>query len=87
MRTLDSRDGRPRGAGEEAKLVAELRAKSAKVIGLGGPGDLSLPIATKGLQRSLEMLAALQILGERIASSKNIDSTQPRHLSKVVVLG
>ncbi|WP_370675089.1 SIS domain-containing protein [Pleomorphomonas sp. PLEO] len=73
--------------GEEAKLVAELRAKGAKVIGLGGPGDLTLPIATHGLQRSLEMLAALQILGERIANSKNIDSTQPRHLSKVVVLG
>lgn len=71
----------------EEKLVGEIRAKGAKVIGLGGPGDLSLPIATRGLQRSLEMMAAMQILGERVANSKNIDSTQPRHLSKVVVLG
>ncbi|MDR3436215.1 SIS domain-containing protein [Telmatospirillum sp.] len=71
---------------EDARLVAELQATGARVIGIGGPGNLTLPIATRGLQRTLEMLPALQILGERIALAKNIDSTAPRNLTKVVRL-
>ncbi|MGQ9364921.1 SIS domain-containing protein [Azospirillum sp. ST 5-10] len=70
----------------DARLVRDLQAKGAKVVGLGGPGDLALPTRTRGLQRALEMLPALQILGERIAQSKNIDSTAPRNLTKVVTL-
>ena len=73
-------------AEEDAKLAAELQSTGACVIGLGGPGDLTLPLTTRGLQRTLEMLPALQILGERIALSKNIDSTAPRNLTKVVRL-
>jgi len=72
---------------EDAKIVAELQAKGVAVIGLGGPGDLTLPTTTHGLQRTLEMLPALQILGERIAIAKRIDSTAPRNLTKVVRLG
>ena len=71
---------------EDAKLAAELRSKGTAVIGLGGPGDLSLPLATHGPQRTLEMLPALRILGERIAQRKNVDSTAPRNLTKVVRL-
>lgn len=71
---------------EEAKVAKEVQAKGAKVIGLGGPGDLSIPLAQKGPARALELFPALQILGERVANQKNIDTAEPRHLSKVVVL-
>ena len=67
-------------AAEEAKLVAEVQAKGARVIGFGGPGDLQLPGA------GLATLPALQILGEMVAAQKGIDTTSPRHLTKVVVL-
>lgn len=73
-------------AADEEKLVAELRAKGAKVIGIGGPGDLSVPLTTTGEARATEVLAALQMLGERLANGKAIDTAQPRHLTKVVVL-
>lgn len=71
---------------EEERLVADLRSTGAGAIGFGGVGDLMLPMATSGLQRTLEMLPALQILGERVAGAKNIDSTAPRNLTKVVRL-
>lgn len=71
---------------EEAKVAEEVQAKGAKVIGLGGPGDLSIPLAQIGAARALELLPALQIIGERVANQKNIDTAEPRHLSKVVVL-
>lgn len=71
---------------EESKLAAEIQDKGGKVIGLGGPGDISIPLSGKGLARIPELFPALQIFGERIAESKQIDTTAPRHLTKVVVL-
>jgi glucosamine--fructose-6-phosphate aminotransferase (isomerizing) len=70
----------------DADLVREVQAKGAFVIGFGGAGDLSLPITAKGDLAGAEVLPALQFLGERHAQSKGIDTTAPRHLSKVVVL-
>ena len=67
-------------APEEARLVAELQAKGAKVIGFGGAGDVR--IAATGLA----CLPALQMLGEMVALQKGINSEAPRHLTKVVVL-
>lgn len=72
---------------EEARVAADVQAKGAKVIGLGGPGDLEIPLAQSGIARALEVLPALQIIGERVANQKNVDTAAPRHLSKVVVLG
>jgi glucosamine--fructose-6-phosphate aminotransferase (isomerizing) len=71
---------------EERKVARDVQAKGAHVIGLGGPGDLSIPLSQSGAARALEVLPALQILGERVANQKNMDTAQPRHLSKVVVL-
>jgi glucosamine--fructose-6-phosphate aminotransferase (isomerizing) len=71
---------------EEAKLAREIQDKGGKVIGLGGPGDVSIPLKGTGLARLPEMLPALQLFGERMAGSKHIDTTTPRHLTKVVVL-
>jgi len=70
----------PDTATEEAKLAAEVQAKGARVIGFGGPGDLSIPAT------GLAALPALQMLGELVALQKGINSEQPRHLTKVVVL-
>ena len=67
-------------AGEEAKLVAELQAKGARVIGFGGPGDVQIDAT------GLACLPALQMLGEMVALQKGINSEAPRHLTKVVVL-
>ncbi|EJL05047.1 SIS domain protein [Pseudomonas fluorescens Q2-87] len=71
---------------EESQLCAELQAKGARVIGFGGPGDLSIGIGQQGLDRSLAILPALQLFGERLAQHKHLDSTAPRHLTKVVRL-
>ena len=71
---------------EEAALTAELQAKGARVIGLGGPGDLSLGEVTNRPAAALRVLPALQILGEKVALARNIDTEAPRHLTKVVVL-
>ncbi len=76
----------PQTQDEEAQLCAELQAKGALVIGFGGPGDLSIDIAQTGLDRSLAILPALQLFGERLAQRKQLDSTAPRHLTKVVRL-
>lgn len=73
-------------AAEEAALVAELQAKGAKVIGMGGPGDLRIDLPLTGAAAALAVLPALQLLGEKVALSKNINSETPRHLTKVVVL-
>jgi len=70
----------PETTDEEAKVVADVQAKGAKVIGFGGPGDIS--IAAGGLA----CLPALQMLGEMVALQKGINSEHPRHLTKVVVL-
>lgn len=73
-------------ATDEAVLVAELQAKGALVLGLGGPGTLSLPTATPGIGAGAEMLPLLQLLGERYAAAKGLDTSAPRHLTKVVTL-
>lgn len=72
---------------EEAKLTAELRAKGAVVVGFGGPGDLEVGLDNTTDVRALVALPALQILGERVAERRGLDTVAPRHLSKVVVLG
>lgn len=71
----------------EALLVEELREKGATVIGFGGPGDLELNVDCDPALAGLCVLPALQILGERAAQSKGIDTVTPRHLTKVVMLG
>jgi glutamine---fructose-6-phosphate transaminase (isomerizing) len=73
-------------ANEEAKLAEELRAKGARVIGIGGPGDLSVTTGESGAAAGLAALPALQMLGEHLARLKGIDTEAPRHLTKVVVL-
>jgi glutamine---fructose-6-phosphate transaminase (isomerizing) len=73
-------------AAEEAALVCELQSKGAKVIGIGGPGDLTIDLGLSGAAAALACLPALQLLGEKVALSKNINSETPRHLTKVVVL-
>jgi glutamine---fructose-6-phosphate transaminase (isomerizing) len=70
----------------EAQLVAELQDKGACVIGFGGPGDISFPVASAGDLAGVEILPALQLLGERHAHARGLDTTAPRHLTKVVVL-
>ena len=72
---------------EEARVADDIRAKGAVIIGIGGPGDLSIPAEAQGLAQLVAILPALQIIGERVAEAKDIDTTAPRHLSKVVVLG
>lgn len=76
----------PQTRDEEAKLYAELKEKGAFVIGIGGPGDLYVDVAQHELDRSLTILPALQLFGERLAQHKGLDSTAPRHLTKVVRL-
>jgi glutamine---fructose-6-phosphate transaminase (isomerizing) len=71
---------------EEAKVARDVQSLGAKVIGLGGPGDFSISLTQSGAARALELLPALQVLGERVANQKRIDTTQPRNLTKVVVL-
>ena len=73
-------------ATEEATLVAELQAKGARVIGIGGPGNLRIEHGLTGPAAALACLPALQVLGEMVALSKGVNSETPRHLTKVVVL-
>jgi glutamine---fructose-6-phosphate transaminase (isomerizing) len=73
-------------AAEEAALVRELQAKGARVIGIDGPGDLSINLGLTGPAAAVACLPALQLLGEKVALSKGINSETPRHLTKVVVL-
>ena len=70
----------------EATLARELQDKGAFVIGFGGPGDVSFRIDGDPQVAGLVALPALQLLGERAAQSRNIDTLAPRHLTKVVVL-
>ncbi|MFT4000881.1 MAG: SIS domain-containing protein [Rhizobium sp.] len=71
----------------EVLLVEELRQKGAAVIGFGGPGDLELRVDCDPALAGLCVLPALQVLGERAAQAKGIDTVSPRHLTKVVMLG
>jgi glucosamine--fructose-6-phosphate aminotransferase (isomerizing) len=75
----------PETADEEAVLAAELQAKGAFVIGFGGPGDIAVTLPPDLLTRGLVCLPALQLLGERVALARGLDSTAPRHLTKVVL--
>ncbi len=71
----------------EARLVGELQGKGARVLGLGGPGDLSLELPDlEPALRGLVALPTLQWLGERVAQMKGLDTRAPRHLTKVVKL-
>jgi glucosamine--fructose-6-phosphate aminotransferase (isomerizing) len=70
----------------ETKLVGELQEKGARVIGFGGPGDASFAVDCDPALMGLACLPALQLLGERAAQSRNIDTVSPRHLTKVVTL-
>ncbi|MDX7950806.1 SIS domain-containing protein [Lichenihabitans sp. Uapishka_5] len=72
--------------GEEVRIAAEVQDKGARVIGLGGPGDVSLDIGGSLEARSLVVLPILQLLGERAAEARGLDTGAPRHLNKVVVL-
>ena len=76
----------PDTATAEADLVVELQEKGAFVLGIGGPGDMTVPIGSDGDCGGVEALPALQILGELYARHKGIDTTAPRHLTKVVML-
>jgi len=76
----------PDTAKDESVLVKELQDKGALVIGLGGPGDVSFDLYCNHGLCGAEVLPALQVLGERYALARRIDTTAPRHLSKVVVL-
>ena len=76
-------DARP---DDEATLVAEMREKGARVIGYGGPGDVSLAVPVIPPLAGLAVLPALQLLGERVAGAKGLDTLHPRHLTKVVML-
>jgi len=70
----------------EAKLARELQDKGARVIGFGGPGDASFTVDCDPALAGLACLPALQLLGERVAQGRNIDTMAPRHLTKVVML-
>ncbi|CUW46868.1 SIS domain-containing protein [Novacetimonas hansenii] len=69
---------------EESLLARELMAKGARVLGLGGPGTVELPIATGADVRPLVCLPVLQLLGEYVARMRGLDTLAPRHLTKVV---
>ena len=70
----------------EARVCADVRSKGATVIGMGGPGDVTIPVDAAGPAAALVMLPALQLMGEKVALSKGLDTETPRHLTKVVVL-
>jgi glucosamine--fructose-6-phosphate aminotransferase (isomerizing) len=76
----------PATAGDEAHLVKELQAKGAFVLSLDGKADEALSCDAPANLRSLVYLPALQWFGEAIARARGIDTTAPRHLTKVVML-
>ncbi len=76
-------DARP----EELRIVADIRDKGGRVLGLGGPGDVSLSPGGNPGARGLVCLPVIQSLGEHMAQAKGLDTAAPRHLSKVVILG
>jgi glucosamine--fructose-6-phosphate aminotransferase (isomerizing) len=71
---------------EEEQLADELRAKGAFVVGFGGKGDLSFEVDVAPDALGLVYLPSLQMLGERVAELRGLDTASPRHLTKVVVL-
>ncbi|MET1536741.1 SIS domain-containing protein [Burkholderia sola] len=71
---------------EEAKLAEELIEKGAMVLGFGGPGSVEIELQGAAESQAIVVLPALQILGERVAELRGLDTTAPRHLNKVVTL-
>ena len=80
--TLFDDDARP----EELRIVTDIRDKGGRVLGLGGPGDLSLAPGGEAGARGLVCLPIIQALGERMAQANGLDTAAPRHLRKVVIL-
>lgn len=76
----------PDGAGEEPLLARQIQRQGGCVIGIGGPGDYTLTPGGAAAVRPLVCLPALQILGERCALAKGLDTDAPRFLTKVVSL-
>jgi glucosamine--fructose-6-phosphate aminotransferase (isomerizing) len=70
----------------EAKLVAEIRAKGAIVVGFGADGDASFALPIDPALAPLVCMPPLQLLGERVAQARHLDTAAPRHLTKVVML-
>ncbi|KXV51626.1 glucosamine-fructose-6-phosphate aminotransferase, partial [Gluconobacter japonicus] len=71
---------------EESILAKDLMAKGARVLGLGGPGTVSLSVKEGADVRPLVVLPVLQLFGEYVARSKGLDTLAPRHLTKVVTI-
>jgi len=86
-RTLVVMLAAPDAAAEEISLAGELEDRGARVLGLGGPGTERFFVTGPAAYRGVTLLPALQLLGERLAQAKGLDTTAPRGLSKVVVLG
>ena len=70
----------------EARLTFVLQEKGARVIGCGGPGDASCTVDCDPALAGLACLRARQLVVERAAQARNIDTMAPRHLTKVVML-
>lgn len=71
----------------EAGVAAAVSKFGARVIGFGGPGDLSFANATPEPLRGITVLPALQLLGEIVARQRGRDTLAPRNLTKVVQFG
>ncbi len=63
----------------EAKLAGELIDKGALVVGIGGEGNISFAVPAEPALAGLVYLPALQLLGERVAQSRKLDTAAPRH--------
>ena len=74
----------PHTRGEEERLVREISARGAFVVGLGGQGDLELRADASADVLGLVYLPALQLLGERLAGVRKLDTDAPRNLTKVI---
>ncbi|MFC0510883.1 MULTISPECIES: SIS domain-containing protein [Asaia] len=71
---------------EEALVARDVMEKGAVVLGLGGPGTVSLPVEGDHGAEPLICLPVLQLLGEYVARAHGLDTLAPRHLTKVVTL-
>ena len=76
----------PDTASQETRVASDMQALGARVLGIGGPGDVELKVEGPASCRALAALPCLQLLGELVAESKGLDSLAPRHLNKVVTL-
>ena len=76
----------PETRDEEARVAREISEKGGRVLGLGGPGDFTIDLGGASAARALVALPVLQTMGERVAGLRDLDTSAPRHLNKVVVL-